>query len=91
FKENGLFVREVEKLAGGEDEEGTLVEDIRHGRVQAVVNTMGNTRASLTTATDGFRIRQEAISRGIPLFTSLDTVAAILKVMQSRSFTTKNI
>ncbi|MFK5276970.1 hypothetical protein ACI3RH_08965, partial [Lactococcus lactis] len=82
---------EVEKLAGGEDEEGTLVEDIRHGRVQAVVNTMGNTRASLTTATDGFRIRQEAISRGIPLFTSLDTVAAILKVMQSRSFTTKNI
>ena len=91
FKENGLYVREVEKLAGGEDEEGTLVEDIRHGRVQAVVNTMGNTRASLTTATDGFRIRQEAISRGIPLFTSLDTVAAILKVMQSRSFTTKNI
>ena len=88
FKENGLYVREVEKLAGGEDEEGTLVEDIRHGRVQAVVNTMGNTRASLTTATDGFRIRQEAISRGIPLFTSLDTVAAILKVMQSRSFTT---
>jgi carbamoyl-phosphate synthase large subunit len=91
FKENGLYVREVEKLAGGEDEEGTLVEDIRQGRVQAVVNTMGNTRASLTTATDGFRIRQEAISRGIPLFTSLDTVAAILKVMQSRSFTTKNI
>ena len=91
FKENGLYVREVEKLAGGEDEEGTLVEDIRHGHVQAVVNTMGNTRASLTTATDGFRIRQEAISRGIPLFTSLDTVAAILKVMQSRSFTTKNI
>lgn len=91
FKENGLYVREVEKLAGGEDEEGTLVEDIRHGRVQAVVNTMGNTRASLTTATDGFRIRQEAISRSIPLFTSLDTVAAILKVMQSRSFTTKNI
>ena len=91
LKENGLYVREVEKLAGGEDEEGTLVEDIRQGRVQAVVNTMGNTRASLTTATDGFRIRQEAISRGIPLFTSLDTVAAILKVMQSRSFTTKNI
>ncbi|MCE2141864.1 hypothetical protein GRC93_15715, partial [Streptococcus thermophilus] len=31
LKENGLYVREVEKLAGGEDEEGTLVEDIRQG------------------------------------------------------------
>ncbi|WP_205272331.1 carbamoyl-phosphate synthase large subunit [Lactococcus taiwanensis] len=91
FKANKLHVREVEKLLGSEDEEGTLVEDIRQGRVQAVINTMGNTRASLTAETDGFRIRQEAISRGIPLFTSLDTAAAILKVMESRSFTTKMI
>lgn len=91
FKKNGLYVREVEKLSGGEDEEGTLVEDIRHGKVQAVVNTMGNNRATLQTETDGFRIRQEAISRGIPLFTALDTVAAILKVIESRSFTTRPI
>ena len=91
FKENGLYVREVEKLSGSTDEEGTIVEDIRHGRVQAVVNTMGSNRASLTAETDGFRIRQEAISRGIPLFTALDTVAAILKVMESRSFAATSI
>ncbi|MGM9886637.1 MAG: carbamoyl-phosphate synthase large subunit [Lactococcus sp.] len=91
FKAQGLYVREVDKLAGNADEEGTIVEEIRQGRVQAVVNTMGANRASLTAETDGFRIRQEAIARGIPLFTALDTVAAILKVMQSRSFATSNI
>ncbi len=91
FQENGLYVREVGKLSGSDYEEGTVVEDIRRGRVQAIVNTMGNNRASLTAETDGFRIRQEAISRGIPLFTALDTVAAILKVMESRSFATRTI
>ena len=90
FKENGLYVRTVGKLSDNDDEEGTLVEDIRNGRVQAVVNTIGNNRAS-NAETDGFRIRQEAISRGIPLFTALDTVAAILKVMESRNFTTQAI
>ncbi|PCS00982.1 carbamoyl-phosphate synthase large subunit [Lactococcus fujiensis] len=91
FKAHGLYVREVEKLAGSTDEEGTIVEEIRNARVQAVVNTMGANRASLTAETDGYRIRQEAISRGIPLFTALDTVAAILKVMESRSFATTTI
>ncbi|MFC4652764.1 carbamoyl-phosphate synthase large subunit [Lactococcus nasutitermitis] len=87
---NGLYVREVGKLEGSEDEEGTIVEEIRKGHVQALINTMGNNRGS-ATETDGFRIRQEAISRGIPLFTALDTAEAILKVMESRSFATRTI
>lgn len=90
FNENGLYVREVGKLEGSEDEDGTVIDDIRRGRVQAVVNTMGNDRGSVI-GTDEFRIRQEAISRGIPLFTALDTAEAILKVMESRSFATRTI
>lgn len=90
FEEEGLYVREVDKLEGSDDEEGTVVEEIRNGRIQAIINTMGNNRGS-NAETDGFRIRQEAISRGVPLFTALDTAAAILKVMESRSFATRTI
>ncbi|MDR0200074.1 MAG: carbamoyl-phosphate synthase large subunit [Streptococcaceae bacterium] len=90
FAENGLYVREIGKLEGSEEEAGTAIEEIRTGRVQAVVNTMGKNR-EVGVETDGFRIRQEAISRNIPLFTALDTAAAILKVAESRSFATVTI
>ncbi|MDN6968136.1 hypothetical protein FCS83_06130, partial [Oenococcus sp. UCMA 17063] len=35
---------------------------------------------------DGQAIRAAAIENGVPLFTSLDTVAAFLQVLESRSF-----
>jgi len=90
FSEQGLYVREVGKLEGADDEEGTVIDDMRQGRIQAIINTMGRKRDT-SVETDGYRIRQEAISRGIPLFTSFDTAAAILKVMESRSFVTRTI
>jgi carbamoyl-phosphate synthase large subunit len=36
-------------------------------------------------------IRRESIEHGVPLFTSLDTIAAMLKVLESRSFVTQAI
>lgn len=84
LKTAGLYVREVGKVT--ESTEDTVIDDIRKGRVQTIVNTMGSKRVS-TQETDGFLIRQEAISRGIPLFTALDTAEAILRVLESRSFT----
>ena len=78
---SGLAVTEISKIA---DETGrTILDCIREGDVQVVVNTMDKKR---TVATDGFLIRREAVEHGVPLFTSLDTASAILKVLESQAF-----
>ncbi|MDF0478902.1 carbamoyl-phosphate synthase large subunit [Vagococcus sp. PNs007] len=81
---SGLGVTEISKIA---DETGrTILDYIREGDVQVVVNTMDKKR---TVATDGFLIRREAVEHGVPLFTSLDTARAILKVLESQAFNVK--
>ena len=54
-----------------------------------VINTMDKNRQG--TSEDGFIIRREAVEHGVPLFTSLDTADAILKVMEDRAFATQAI
>lgn len=66
-----------------------VVDLIRHGGTQLVINTMEKDRQG--TSEDGFVIRREAVEHGVPLFTSLDTADAILKVMESRAFSIKAI
>lgn len=70
---------------GGE----TVLDLIRNGEAQVVVNTMDKNRSDLNQ--DGFLIRREAVEHGVPLLTSLDTAEAILKVLESRAFSTKSI
>ena len=55
---------------------------------QAIINTVGNKR---TYDEDGAAIRSSAIEAGIPLFTALDTADAMVRVLESRSFTTEAI
>ncbi|KRK18322.1 carbamoyl phosphate synthase large subunit [Loigolactobacillus coryniformis subsp. coryniformis KCTC 3167 = DSM 20001] len=62
-----------------------ILQLLNSGHVQVVINTMD---ADRDVASDGFQIRQTAIEQGIPLFTSLDTANAILRVLESRAFTT---
>ena len=80
-------VTRVAKISETEDE--TVVDLIRKGVTQVVVNTMDKNRQKATE--DGFIIRREAVEHGVPLFTSLDTADAILQVMESRGFSTKAI
>ncbi|BDP49926.1 hypothetical protein EfmJHP10_13620 [Enterococcus faecium] len=54
-----------------------------------VVNTIDKDRGNASK--DGFIIRREAVEHGIPLFTSLDTADAIVRVMESRAFSTNPI
>lgn len=84
FKHKGIQVKEVDKISANEDEKNVL-NAIRQNRLQVVVNTMGRDKE---VQTDGFLIRREAVEHGVPLFTSLDTANAILKVLESRSFDT---
>lgn len=75
------------KISNPEGE--TVLDVIRNGNAQVVINTMDKNRSSANQ--DGFSIRREAVENGIPLFTSLDTANAILKVLESRAFTTEAI
>ena len=69
----GLSVRMItKKLSEGSP---NVVDVIVEGLVQGVVNTITGSRAPLK---DGFYIRRAAAEKGIPCFTSLDTLRAVL-------------
>lgn len=85
--ENNLKVREVSKIASTSNSK-TVLDCIRTGDVQLVINTMDKKHA---VTTDGFLIRREAVDHGVPLFTSLDTADAILSVLESRAFTVQTL
>ena len=83
LKDNGIYVRVVNKVNEGEGE--NVVDVIRKGRVNYVINTMSSTK---TANQDGFEIRRAAAENNISCFTSLDTAHAILRVLEAQSFTT---
>lgn len=88
FEKNGLIVTPVAKISEKATEKN-IVELIREGKAQVVVNTIDKDRGNASK--DGFIIRREAVEHGIPLFTSLDTADAIIRVMESRAFSTQAI
>ncbi|EAD3961246.1 carbamoyl-phosphate synthase large subunit [Listeria monocytogenes] len=80
LEEASIPVSQVKKI--GENQE-TLIDYIRNGQVTLVVNTLTTGKRP---ERDGFQIRRESVENGIPVCTSLDTVEAILRVLESRSF-----
>ncbi|MHB0867846.1 MAG: carbamoyl-phosphate synthase large subunit [Chloroflexota bacterium] len=58
-----------------------VMDVIREGRVQGVVNTMSGDRVPLR---DGFEIRRAAVEHRVPCFTSLDTARAVAESLASR-------
>jgi carbamoyl-phosphate synthase large subunit len=83
MKNTGVNVAVVEKIGS---EGVTLLDVIRKGEVQLVINTL--TRGKQPER-DGFKIRRESVENGIPCLTSLDTANAILKVIESMNFSTE--
>ena len=57
-----------------------IVDIIRDGTLSGVVNTDSGERVPKS---DGFQIRRAAIEKRIPCYTSLDTIRAVAKAMQS--------
>ncbi|MEG1474491.1 MAG: carbamoyl-phosphate synthase large subunit [Longicatena sp.] len=83
LEKHGLYVHTVSKIE--ENNESNVVDVIRKGRVNYVVNTMSISKA---VSLDGFEIRRAAAENNISCFTSLDTANAILRVLESQTFTT---
>ena len=83
FKERGLDTTMVSKIDDENVSDLNVVDIILKGKVNYVINTI---RPNADSAKDGFVIRRISAENAIPCFTSLDTANAILKVMQSQSF-----
>lgn len=80
LESNQIPVKVVDKIGG---EGTTLIDVIRNGQTQFVINTFSK---GSQPARDGFRIRRESVENGIPCLTSLDTAEAILRVVESMTF-----
>lgn len=81
FQEQGVRTKIGYKIE--ENPEINLIDLIQKGKVQYIVNTMTKGKQS---ERDGFQIRRTSVENGVPCLTSMDTVEAILKVIESMSF-----
>jgi carbamoyl-phosphate synthase large subunit len=81
FEENGVHTKIGYKIE--ENPEINLIDLIQAGKVQYIVNTMTKGKQA---ERDGFQIRRTSVENGVPCLTSMDTVEAILKVIESMSF-----
>lgn len=77
LREHGIKTRVKKKLSQGSSE---ILESIRKGYVSYVVNTVNPSGSA--GVRDGGYIRRTAVENNIPVFTSLDTVAVLLDVLE---------
>ena len=85
FADAGIHVNVVGKIGS---EGPTLLDVIRQGEAQLIVNTLTKGK---TPQRDGFRIRRESVENGVPCLTSLDTAKAILDVLESMVFSAESM
>ena len=77
LKEHGIRTRVKKKLSEGSEE---ILESLRKGYVSYVINTRNID--SVDQETDGTYIRRCATENNVPMFTALDTVRAVLDVLE---------
>ncbi len=76
LKQNGIRTRIRGKLSDGSEE---ILDSIRKGYVSYVINTSDIN--SVHQETDGYHIRRCSVENNVAMFTSLDTVRALLDVL----------
>ncbi len=77
LKEHGIKTRVRKKISQGSEE---ILESLRKGYVTYVVNITGGSVGSVQH--DGLAIRRTAVENNVQVFTSLDTVNALLDVLE---------
>lgn len=82
FNQNGLANTLIHKFS--DDQLNNPVSELNHQHLKLVVNTID---ATATTFDDEAQIRAAAIENAVPLFTSLDTVASLLTVLEDQTLT----
>ncbi len=77
LKEHGIKTRVKKKISEGSEE---ILESLRKGYVSYVINTRNID--SIDQETDGTLIRRCATENNVPMLTALDTVRAVLDVLE---------
>ena len=77
LKENGIRTHILGKISEGSEE---IPNAIRQGYIAYIINT-SNIASSEKTTNDGYQIRRLATENNVNIFTSLDTVKALLDVL----------
>ena len=78
LKENGIRTHVLAKISDGSEE---IPQAIRQGHIAYIINT-SNIDSSDNTTNDGHEIRKLATENNVTIFTALDTVAALLDVLE---------
>ena len=84
LKENGIRTHALDKISNGSDE---IPNALRQGHIAYIINT----RDPGDSESDGAQIRQIATENNVSLFTSLDTVKALLDVLEETTLTISTI
>ncbi|HSI65936.1 MAG TPA: carbamoyl-phosphate synthase large subunit, partial [Planococcus sp. (in: firmicutes)] len=85
LEEAGIQVSPIGKIGS---EGRTLLDVIQAGDAQIVINTLTKGKQPQR---DGFRIRRESVENGVPCLTSLDTAEAMLRVIESMTFSAEEM
>lgn len=85
LNDNDLHVKQVNKIGEEGGDRIDILQLIKSGKTQLVINTMGHDQE---VTSDGFTIRQTAIEHNVPLITSLNTAEALVKALENRTFAT---
>ncbi len=84
LKANGIRTHALNKISSGSEE---IPNALRQGHIAYIINT----RDPGDSASDGIQIRQVATENNVSLFTSLDTVKALLDVLEETTLTISTI
>ena len=84
LKENGIRTHALDKISNGSEE---IPNALRQGHIAYIINT----RDPGDSESDGIQIRQIATENNVSLFTSLDTVKALLDVLEETTLTISTI
>ncbi len=79
LREQGIEVETVKKIKEGSP---NIVDLIREGRVDFIVNTLTHGKKPYS---DGFQIRRAAVELNVPCLTSLDTLKVVMQGFQTGS------
>ena len=80
LQDAGIRVQEVKRIG---ETTNDLLSEITSGRVALIINTISKNK---NVESDGFKMRRCAVERGVLCLTSLDTTEALLKTIESKSF-----
>ncbi len=84
LKENGIRTHALDKISNGSEE---IPNALRQGHIAYIINT----KDPGDSESDGIQIRQIATENNVSLFTSLDTVKALLDVLEETTLTISTI